>query len=135
MSQTKLHTSVPFPIARKLRLVRSRRLWVHVLSALLVALAVLLAAMGVAMLVDYLATLYDSRWRYVLTNTALIVAALTSVGWLLVAWRRSLPWDRLAGDVDREIPELEQRWTTMTRLEPADTTNPKVVHERKMFIA
>lgn len=128
MSQTKLHTSVPFPIARKLRLVRSRRLWVHVLSALLVALAVLLAAMGVAMLVDYLATLYDSRWRYVLTNTALIVAALTSVGWLLVAWRRSLPWDRLAGDVDREIPELEQRWTTMTRLEPADTTNPKVVH-------
>ena len=111
MSQTTLHTSIPYPIARKLRLVRSRKLWVHVANAVLVAVAVLLAAMGVAMLIDHLATLYDSRWRYVLTNAAVVAAALTSVGWLLVVWRRSLSWDSLAGDVDREIPQLEQRWT------------------------
>jgi hypothetical protein len=128
MSQSTLPTSVPFPIARKLRLVRSRKLWVHVVNAVLLAVAVLVAAMGVAMLIDYLTTLYDSRWRYVLTNTALTAAALTSVGWLIVVWQRSLPWDRLAGDVDREIPQLEQRWTTMTRLEPADAANPEVVH-------
>jgi len=128
MSQTTLHTSIPYPIARKLRLVRSRKLWVHVANAVLVAVAVLLAAMGVAMLIDHLATLYDSRWRYVLTNAAVVAAALTSVGWLLVVWRRSLPWDSLAGDVDREIPQLEQRWTTMTRLGPADAENPQVIH-------
>ena len=128
MSQTTLNTSIPFPIVRKLRQVRSRKLWVHVANSLLVAAAVLLSAMGVAMLIDWLATLYDSRWRYVLTNTALAAAAITSVGWLIVVWRHSLPWHRLAGDVDREIPQLEERWTTMTRLGPADATNPAVVH-------
>ncbi|MGE3242862.1 MAG: hypothetical protein AB7I57_17445 [Pirellulales bacterium] len=128
MSQATLPNAVPGAIAHKLRLVRSRKLWIQVLNSLLLAFAVLLVAMGVAMLVDYLATLYDSRWRYVLTNMALAAAALTCVGWLLVVWRTGLPWSRVAGDVDREFPELEERWTTMTRLEPAAVANPNVVH-------
>ena len=69
------------------------------------ALAVLLASMGVAMLIDWLATLYDSRWRYVLTAAALASAGLTSVGWLTLAWRRSLRWDRVAGDVETKAAD------------------------------
>src|SRR5262245_56170179 len=111
MNDTSLHSAVPGAIARKLRLVRSWKRWVHLATAALLALVVLLAAMCVAMLVDYLSTLYDSRWRYVLTNTALTTAALTSLGWLLVAWRRGMRWSSVAGDVDREFPELEERWT------------------------
>jgi len=128
MSQAALPNAVPGAIAHKLKLVRSRKLWIHVLNAVLLALAVLLAAMAVSMLIDYLATLYDSSWRYVLTNAALSAAALTCLGWLLVVWRTGLPWSRVAGDVDREFPELEERWTTMTRLEPAAVADPKVVH-------
>lgn len=128
MSQAALPNAVPGAIARKLRLLRTRKLWVHVLNAGLLAFAVLLAAMCVAMLVDYLATLYDSRWRYVLTNMSLVAAALTCLGWQLVVWRTGLPWARVAGDVDREFPELEERWTTMTRLEPAAVADPNVVH-------
>ena len=92
------------------------------------AVAVLSAAMGVAMLIDWLATLYDSRWRVVLTLAALTAAGLTTVGWLLLAWRRHLRWERVAGDVDHQIPQLEERWTTMTRLAPDDTANPQLVH-------
>jgi hypothetical protein len=128
MSQATLHAAVPGSIARKLRMVRTWKMWVHALNSLLVALAVLLAAMSVAMLVDYLAMLYDSRWRYVLTNLVLVAAAITCLGWLLVVWRKGLPWARVAGDVDREFPELEERWTTMTRLTPAAVADPNVVH-------
>lgn len=128
MSQAALPNAVPGAIAHKLQLVRTRKLWIHVFNAMLLALAVLLSAMAVAMLIDYLATLYDSRWRYVLTNIALTAAALTCVGWLLVVWRTGLPWSRVAGDVDREFPELQERWTTMTRLEPAAVADPKIVH-------
>ena len=116
MNQTSSYSAVPFAILRKLRLVRQRKLWVHVASALVAAIAVLLAAMGVAMLIDYLATLYDSGWRVILTAAALGAAALTSAGWLAMVFRRLLGLERIATDVDREIPQLAERWTTMTRL-------------------
>ena len=121
------YSAVPFAILRKLQLVRQRKLWVQVATAFVAAVAVLLAAMAMAMLVDWLATLYDSRWRVVLTTAALSAAALTSVGWLVVAWRRLLGLERIAGDVDRRIPQLAERWTTMTRLGD-DVANPEIIH-------
>jgi hypothetical protein len=127
MSQTSLETSVPEPIVRKLHQVRKRKMYVHIACAVVAALAVLIAAMCVAMLIDWLATLYDSRWRVVLTTTALLAAVLTTFGWFAVAWRRALGIERVAGDVDRQLPQLEERWTTMTRL-GADAANPEVIH-------
>ena len=100
---------------------------VQVACALVAAAAVLLAAMGVAMLIDWLATLYDSRWRVVLTTIAISAAACTSIGWIVVAWRRAQRLDRVAAEVDRQTPPLEERWTTMTRL-GEDATKPEVVH-------
>ncbi len=127
MSQSSLETAVPEPIVRKLHQVRKHKMLVHTACAIVAALAVLMAAMGVAMLIDWLAMLYDSRWRVILTVGALSAAVLTTFGWFAVAWRRALGIERVAGDVDREMPQLEERWTTMTRL-GADATNPKVVH-------
>ena len=127
MSQSTSYPAVPFAILRKLRLVRQRKVWVHVASAMVAAITVLLAAMGVAMLIDYLATLYDSGWRVVLTAAALGAAALTSAGWLVMAFRRLLGLERIATDVDREIPQLAERWTTMTRL-GSNADDPQVMH-------
>ena len=127
MNQLANHSAVPFAILRKLRLVRQRKLFVQLAIAMVAALAVLLAAMGVAMLIDWLATLYDSRWRYVLTAAALAAGAITGAGWLLLAWRRLLGIERIAGDVDNHMPQLAERWTTMTRL-GADAANPDVIH-------
>jgi hypothetical protein len=102
-------------------------MWVQVASAAVAAAAVLLVAMGIAMLIDWLATLYDARWRAVLTSTAIAAAVLTVAGWLAVAWRRGLRWERVALEVDRQLPQLEERWTTVTRLGP-EAANPQVVH-------
>jgi hypothetical protein len=127
MNKSMLNAAVPEAILRKLRLVRQRKLLVQAASALVAAVAVLLAAMGIAMLVDWLATLYDSRWRFVLTWSALAAAMCTSVGWLIFAWRRATRLDRVAAEVDRQVPRLEERWTTMTRL-GEDAAKPEVIH-------
>jgi hypothetical protein len=116
MSQSVRKSAVPSPILRKLRLLRQRTLSVQIACAVVAAATVLLAAMSVSMLIDWLATLYDSRWRVVLTVASLSAAAVTTIGWLAFAWRRKLGYDRIASDVDAQIPMLQERWTTMTRL-------------------
>ena len=88
MKAPTLQSAIPGAILHKLGLVRQRKLLVHAASALVAAAAVLLAAMGVAMLVDWLSTLYDSRWRLVLTLSALSAAGLTMLGWLILVGRR-----------------------------------------------
>src|SRR3954470_11077623 len=125
MKQSMLNSMVPEAIVRKLRLVQKRSMLVQVACALVAATAVLLAAMGVAMMIDWLATLYDSRWRLVLTMLAITLAACTSIGWIIVAWRRAQRLERVAADIDRQVPRLEERWTTMTRLGP-DAAKPEV---------
>ncbi len=127
MKQSMLNSAVPASIVRKLRLVQKRSMLVQVACALVAAMAVLLAAMGVAMLIDWLATLYDSRWRVVLTTLAISVAVCTSIGWIVVAWRRAKRLESVAAEVDRQVPRLEERWTTMTRL-GEDAAKPEVVH-------
>ncbi len=127
MSRANIEGPVPAPVLRKLHQVRQRKLLVQVVSALVAAAAVFLTAMSVAMLVDWLAELYDSPLRILLTTSAVVAALVTTAGWLLFAWRRMLRLDRVATDIDQQIPQLEERWTTMTRL-GADAANPSVVH-------
>ncbi|MCG8449120.1 MAG: hypothetical protein MI725_06015 [Pirellulales bacterium] len=115
---TKLQQRYPLPtsIVEKLTAVRDRAIKVRVATAVVTALVVLFASMSVAMLVDWLATLYDPRWRAVLTATACAAAGITLMGWGVLVWRRFRYVDRVAADVDREIPELEERWSTVTRV-------------------
>ncbi|MEX2317874.1 MAG: hypothetical protein WD669_12025 [Pirellulales bacterium] len=127
MNESTPKSAIPFAVTRKMKMVRQRKIWVQVASAFVAAAAVLLVAMAIAMLIDWLATLYNSGWRTVLTTTAMATAAVTIAGWLVIAWRRGLRWERVALDVDRQLPQLEERWTTMARLGP-DVANPQVVH-------
>src|SRR3989440_423229 len=127
MKESMNNLALPAAILRKLRLVQKRSMLVQVACALVAAAAVLLAAMGVAMLIDWLATLYDSRWRVVLTTLAISAAACTSIGWIIVAWRRAQRLDRVAAEVGRQTPPLEERWTAVTRL-GGDAAKPELVH-------
>ena len=127
MNQSMSHSAVPSAVATKLRMVRQRKIWVQVTTAIVAAVAVLLTAMAIAMLIDWLATLYDSRWRVVLMGAALVMAAATGAGWIFVASKRGLRWERVALDVDRQLPQMEERMTTMTRLGQA-ADDPHVVH-------
>ena len=116
MSQVSPRLSIPETISEKLISVRGRSFKAQVATASVVAVVVLLAAMGLAMLVDYLAVLYDSRWRVVLTAAALLSAAATLIAWVVVGWRYTRRLRQSAEAVDRHFPDLQERWTTVTSL-------------------
>lgn len=116
MTQLQQKFTLPAAMAEKLNVVRRRTLRVRLGTAIVTAIGVLMAAMGVAMLVDWLATIYDFRWRALLTYSAWTAAAATLLAWAAAAWRHTRQVDRMAAKVDREIPELEERWSTVTAL-------------------
>ncbi len=125
MNQPPMSAATPPAIVNKLRLVRRRKLRVHATSAVVAAIAVLLAAMSVSMLVDWLAALYDSGWRLVLTSAAIGAAALAAVAWLALA-RHSLRWQRVAEDVDRQLPQSQERWATVAHVERTAPSRTRV---------
>ena len=116
MTQLPQKFTLPGAMAQKLELVRRRTLKVRVGTAIIAAIAVLLSAMGIAMLVDWLSTLFDFRWRAVLTYSAWAMAITTLVSWGLAAWRHTRRVDGVAAKVDQQIPELEERWSTVTQI-------------------
>ncbi len=116
MTQLQQKLTLPAAMAEKLDVVRRRTLKVQISTALVTATGVLLAAMAVAMLVDWLATLYDFRWRAALTYSAWTAAGATLVALAVAAWRHTRHVNQMAAKVDREIPELEERWSTVTQL-------------------
>ncbi|MGI9430417.1 MAG: hypothetical protein ACR2NM_17280, partial [Bythopirellula sp.] len=116
MTQLQQKMTLPAAMAQKLDVVRRRTLRVRISTAIVAAAAVLLAAMAVAMIVDWLATIYDVRWRALLTYTAWATAGVTLGAWAVAAWRHTRRVDQMAAKVDREIPELEERWSTVTEV-------------------
>lgn len=116
MTQLPQKISVPGAIVEKVAEVRRRALKIQLGTALAVALAVLLSAMGMAMLIDWAAMLMDSPWRKVLTFAALAAGAATFAGWAYFAWRCHRRLDATASLIDRSLPPLEERWYTVTQL-------------------
>jgi|GEM_PF-1831491 len=116
MTQLQQKLTLPATMADKLDAVRRRTLRVRIGTAIVAAIGVLLAAMAVAMLIDWLATIYDFRWRAVLTYTTWAAAGTTLLTWIFTAWRHTRQVDQVAVKVDHEIPELEERWSTVTSL-------------------
>ena len=105
---------IPVPLLKKLTLVRQRKLLVGICVAGLVALAVLMAAMSGAMFIDWTFTLFEPSWRMILLLGALCAAGATLLFCIVWTIRRSQKLTTIAGDVDRELPELEERWSTVT---------------------
>jgi hypothetical protein len=113
---------VPLAVADKLEAVRKRAWKVRVATAFVGGMVVLLAAMGLAMAIDRWATLYNPAWRSMLTLLALGATGITLVLWILAAWRYVNRVDRVAADVDRSVPKLEERWSTIAQLSTPEKT-------------
>ena len=116
MTQLQQKITLPAAMAQKLDLVRRRTFRVRLGTAMVAAAGVLLAAMALAMSLDWMATLYDFRSRAVLSYSAWVAAGVTLAAWSFAAWRHTRRVDRVAAQVDREIPEIEERWSTVTEL-------------------
>jgi hypothetical protein len=113
---------VPLGVAEKLEQVRQRAWKVRLATALVGGLVVLLAAMGLSMAIDRWATLYSPMWRTMLTMSALVATGLTLCVWVVAAWRYVNRTERVAADVDRSVPDLEERWSTLAQLNTPERT-------------
>ncbi len=122
MTQQTQDFRVPLAVAEKLESVRARAWKVRLATALVGGLVVLLAAMGLAMAIDRWAILYSSTWRSLLTLAALTATGLTFAAWILAAWRYVNRVERVAADVDRSVPRLEERWSTIAQLSTPEKT-------------
>lgn len=114
MSQAIENTAFPAAMEIKLRRIRWRQAGFAAARAAASAASVLIATMLVAMLADWWFVLFDTGIRTALTATSLslALAALLIVGIRPVIY--ALGWTRAANDADAEVPQLEERWTTIS---------------------
>ncbi len=122
MSTSMRSIEVPAQVQNKLRDVRRRETRLKFLSGATSALAAFLAVMMAAMLVDWLFTLFSTPLRTILTLIALATGALLLLVWGLRPLISRFHATDVARDVDEAIPQLEERWSTVTEL--SETLDP-----------
>src|SRR5262245_11267027 len=109
-------SELPAELARKLRAIRRRRLAVTVFAGLILSLAAFLCAMLASMMIDLAAGWFDVRARYASTLFALGLAAAAFVVWCLRPLARRRTIISTARDLEQSLPQLEERWSTVTEL-------------------
>jgi len=97
----------------KLRTIRRRHCMLAVVRAGLLAVFALLSAMLLAMSIDGLFAIFETGVRVALTGAALAIAVATLLLTAAGPVATSLGLRRAAKHADREVPQLEERWTTV----------------------
>jgi hypothetical protein len=112
-----LHGSdLPGVIAKKLRAIRRRAVTLTLLQGLVLTGSVLIAAMLLAMAVDWTVGWFNPAGRYTFTALALAAAAAAFIIWCIRPLARTRTIVATARDVDATLPQLEERWSTVTEL-------------------
>lgn len=116
MSTTVPNERFPSAIEGKLRSVRWRHAALAAAFAVVFAVGVLMVLMVTSMAIDWMNPFATPSLRLALTS-ATVAAAFAAACWLGIGpVRRSLVWDRAANAVDGNVPQLEERWTTVASL-------------------
>ena len=113
MSQDIKPTALPASMDDKLRAIRRRQTALILARAVVVGASVLISAMVFAMAADWWFTLFNTSVRTVLTTAsigAMVLACLAAGVRPLMA---VLGWKHAAASADNEVPELEERWSTV----------------------
>jgi hypothetical protein len=113
--------NLPEGLSRKLRAIRRRALMLGLARDVILALAALLACMVVAMALDRTFAWLDPFPRYAATFLTLGVALVL----LFVLRPRRQTVVGTAREVDQSLPQLEERWSTVTELSQ-NTDAPEV---------
>ena len=125
MKSNERGAGLPGSVAKKLRAIQRRAVGFTLLRGAILAGAVLLGAMLAAMLIDWSVGWFNPVARY--TFTALALGAATAAFFIWCArpllHRRSIV--STAREVDQSLPQLEERWSTVTELSQS-TDAPEV---------
>ncbi len=113
----------PSAIEGKLRSVRWRHAALAASYALAFGCCVLIVLMILSMAIDWAIPFTDLAVRVFLTAGTLVatVATVALLGFKPIG--DSLRWKHAASAVDQEVPQLEERWSTVASLSARDQTN------------
>jgi hypothetical protein len=116
---------VPSAVAAKLRAVQRRTIAIGLLRGLALTLAVLVGSALLAMAIDWAVGWFSTAARYVMTAVVVFAAAATAYRTCLrlLFHRRSAV--STAREIDQLLPQLEERWSTVTEL-AQNQDNPEV---------
>lgn len=132
MSRVIEDSAFPSAIREKLQSIRWRGAGLACCRAAAFSLAVLLAAMFVAMMADWWFTIFDTTVRMILTTVSLSLACATLLYFGFRPVVEAFGWMSAAKSVDDEIPQLEERWTTIASFAKS-ARKPKSKTEKAML--
>ncbi len=105
---------LPENVSLKLRLIRRRAIATTLFRGLFLTGAILLGCVLAAMLLDLGVGWFSHAARYAVAIAAMSAAAAALVGWCLLPLFRHRSLVATAREVDQSLPELEERWSTVT---------------------
>ena len=134
MSQITHAAAFPSVMRNKLRSVRWRQATMSAVRAVAISAAVLIGAMIVAMSLDWCLTIFSTPVRILLTTASLSLCVVTLLCTGVRPIVAAFGWTRAAGNVDREIPQLEERWRTVasfaeSRHQPSNVTSKAMLQQ------
>ncbi|WP_443217458.1 hypothetical protein [Rhodopirellula sp. P2] len=94
-----------------------------IVAALALAIGVLLLLMVPSMLIDWMFPFASPVLRIALTSLTVVATFATAAYGLIGPLQRSLQWLRAANAVDHNVPELEERWSTVASLSSQDPSS------------
>src|SRR4051812_24521755 len=116
MKTNNSHINLPAAVTLKLRAIQRRARRLTLLEGLARTGSLLIGAMLVAMLGDFAIGWFDPRARYTITAFALGGVALFCYFWCALPFARKRTILSAARHVDETMPQLEERWSTVTEL-------------------
>ncbi|NQV24197.1 MAG: hypothetical protein HQ518_07490, partial [Rhodopirellula sp.] len=114
MSRIMNSSTLPSAMEQKLRQIRWRQTLLAIVRAAAISISVLIAAMIVAMILDWSLTLFSTGVRTGITLGSATLAGLVLVAVGLPPLLAALRITHAAANADNEVPQLEERWTTVT---------------------
>lgn len=120
MSKNSTPGRFPSAIESKLRAVRMRHAGLASLRAVAGALGVLIGLMLIAIGVDWCWPFMDSSVRFAMTSTTVVAAFIVLSLLAIKPIATALGWHQAAGAVDDNVPQLQERWSTIASLAGRD---------------
>ncbi len=119
---------LPESVHQKLIEVRRKHLALGIRTSLLAAIGVLFILVSLSIFIDSRFALRDTSTRATLTFLSLLTAGVVFLYACLRTWQYRRSLGQLAAQVDSSLPELEERWQTLTHLGTASDPYTKRVH-------
>ena len=115
MSRVVDNHAIPSAIKEKLSSIRIRASVVATVRAIAFAVAVLLVAMVAVMAVDWWFMLLSTAVRTTLSVCTLLTSVVALLLFSVLPISQALSWNVAARNVDREIPQMQERWVVRWR--------------------